>query len=368
MIQVSRWSLFYAIILGSVLLLLFHFGICNRKKTIKDAITPYITLLLLIFIRVIFPVDSDAFYVIRSTKLLNAVHDLLMITLLYDLSIEKVLVLTWIIGAIVSLFIWNCSIKKDVQKTKIIKECASSLSEKQLSIATKAGLNANCVFVTDKIDEVVTVGIREYMILLPQTDYSDIDLYNIFVHEAAHIKHRDIRNRVLLHAFCCIFWWNPIFRLFEKDYSILMEYRCDENAVQSYTLSEKIAYVETMKKMTVVKLDYCYRYMEAGFAIASRKSMLISRADRVFINEKKNIKRIAVAIALEICLFFLSYAVIFQPYYEPEIEGEVAVDETNAYLIKEDDEYRIIIDDEDWGIVPKDDLKTRPYCRLEIRE
>ena len=88
----------------------------------------------------------------------------------------------------------------------------------------------------------------------------------------------------------------------------------------------------------------------------------------LFINEKKNIKRIAVAIALEICLFFLSYAVIFQPYYEPEIEGEVAVDETNAYLIKEDDEYRIIINDEDWGIVPKDDLKTRPYCRLEIRE
>lgn len=368
MIQFSRWSLFYAITLGSVLLLVFHFGICNRKKTIKDAITPYITLLLLIFIRVVFPLDSDFSNVISSAKVLTVFNDLLKRSLVSNLSVEKILVLIWGIGAIVSLFIWNCSIRKDVQKTKHIRECASSLPERQACIATKAGLNANCVFVTDKIDEVVTVGIREYMILLPQTDYSDTDLYNIFVHEAAHIKHRDIRNRVLLHAFCCIFWWNPIFRLFEKDYSILMEYRCDDNAVQSYTLSEKIAYVETMKKMTVVKLDYCYRYMEAGFAIASRKSTLISRADRIFINEKKNIKRIAVAIALEICLFFLSYAVIFQPSYEPEIEGEIVIDETNAYLIKEEDDYRIFINDEDWGIVPKENIKTRPYCKLEIRE
>ncbi|SHN62542.1 BlaR1 peptidase M56 [Butyrivibrio hungatei DSM 14810] len=369
MIQFSLWSLFNAIALGTIFITLFHFGICAREKAIKDAITPYITLLLLIVIRVILALDSDAFRVIGSKRILATFNDLLQITFGRDLSVGKALALLWFVGAIVSIFLWIISVKKDIKKSKYIRECASKLPRRQAYIADRAGLKADSVFLTDKVDEVITFGIKEYSLFLPKTKYSDIDLYNIFVHEAAHIKHKDIRNRMLLHAFCCIFWWNPFFRLFEKDYAVLMEYRCDENAVKSYTLSEKISYVETLKKMTIVKLDYCYRYMEAGFAIASRKSTLVSRADRILDDSKKDLKKTVGIIVLELCLFLLSYSVIFQPHYDPPaIEGEVIVDKTTAYLVREGEGCRIYINGEDWGFVPKEDLKTKPYCRLEIRE
>lgn len=110
--------------------------------------------------------------------------------------------------------------------------------------------------------------------------------------------------------------------------------------------------------------------MKAGFAIASKKSALISRAKRVLEIEKIKPKRIAGIIVLELLLFIMSYLVIIQPYYNPynnSVADEIIIDNSNAYLKEENGEYKLYINGDNWGILSEDETNMEPYCRLEIR-
>ena len=248
MIYFSRWSLFCAILLGSLLILLFHFGICREKIAFKKAIIPYFVLLFFIFLRIVLPIDSDAFIVLRSKYVLTVMSNLWKIQVYKRITIGMAFYAIWGSGAIISLCGWCMVLKRDIRKLRELKMNSNPISNEYSYIAKRVGLNPSRIFVSDKIGEVVTVGIRDYMILLPELDYSENDMINILSHEASHVEHADILIRMVLHVFCCLFWWNPIFKLLESDYAILMEYRCDENAVKHCSLAEKIDYVETLKK------------------------------------------------------------------------------------------------------------------------
>ena len=359
-----------AIILGSILIVLFHFGIGRRRIIFRRATIPYFLFLILVVFRVILPIDSDVFIVLRSKHVFTALNNFLRIQVYKSITIENVLYSIWCVGAIISLWRWNRAIKIDSKNLKILRNTSKKINGKYSYITEKVGLDSNRVYISDKVDEVITTGIKDYMIFLPKMDYADNDLLNILSHEASHIEHADILIRMILHVFSCIFWWNPLFKLFERDYVILMEYRCDECAVKYCTIAEKVDYVETLKRMAIVKADFVYRYMEAGFAVASEKSSLILRARRVLEIKQANHRIIMAIGALELVLFVLSYFVIIQPFYDPNdihIEGELTINSNNAFLVKKDSNYRLYIYEDDWGIISQDEINMEPYCRLEIR-
>ena len=263
---------------------------------------------------------------------------------------------------------WFMQISNTKNHVLFLKKIANKIPEKYEYVAFQSGINPNRVLLSKYIDEVATVGAFDYYVLLPDMEYSEQDIRNILRHEVEHIQHKDILVKMILHMARCIMWWNPIFALFECDYSLLSEYRCDDNAVRGYSDLEKISYVETLKMMAVVKSNSLHRCNVAGFAITSKKSTLISRANRV-LDKNKYHKRSAAMVMLGIALFLLSYTVQIQPSYDAKLTNNVLeVSPNNAYIKSINGEYVLYIDDEVIEYLEEKDLIYSPYNRLEIRK
>ncbi len=371
MITITRWSIINAILLGTIMILLFHFSVCKRKYIIGNAMKPYMAMLLLLFARIAIPIDSEWFYVKKSTRMLTRMNDVMSRDVINSLSCWDIAFFVWIAGAILAVAVWAINLYRDIHYSNKIRSVSERIPLRYSEIAREIGIDSNRVYLSDFVDEVITIGIKDYMVVIPNVEYTDKDLYNIFSHEAAHILHKDILVKMLLHLFGCIMWWNPVVKLLERDYSILMEYRSDESVVKNCSYVEKISYVETMKKMAVIRAEYEHKYRRAAAFAISSQSTLVSRAQRVLKNRASDKKKVAGILAAEFILFAMSYLVIVQPYYDatPEyVEGEVTVNRDSAYLEQIDGGYKLYINGEDWGVISEDELHYEPYCVLEVRK
>ena len=77
----------------------------------------------------------------------------------------------------------------------------------------------------------VTVKEHNFIILLPQRDYSSNELYVILLHEMIHIKHNDLRKFQLGRILTIIFWFYPVAYLFRRDIELLCETVCDQTVL-----------------------------------------------------------------------------------------------------------------------------------------
>lgn len=371
MISYSLWSMLYSVLIGSLMILMFHWIILNSKHLTRCKGVTSLFLLLLVFFRIVLPIDSDLFIVIRSTRILTKLNDILSKNLYQDITVETGAIFLWIIGALILLLRWVKILIKDINKTNFIKRNSKHIPKQYVGYLQEVGINHNRVVISDFVDEVITIGIIDYMVVLPNVDYTYKDIVNIMLHEASHIEHKDILIKIVLHVFSCIFWWNPVFKVVENDYATIIEYRCDDNAVNYYDENERIDYVKTLKKMALIKLNSENKFMEVNFSNAPKESILIARARRILENNFPKGHHDIAFILLGCLLFALSYMFILQPFYSPDsdsIKNEIKIERNTSYLIKEGEEFKLYVNGEDWGLIKNEELGMKPYCELEIVE
>lgn len=77
----------------------------------------------------------------------------------------------------------------------------------------------------------VTVKEHNFIILLPQRDYSSNELFAILLHEMIHIKHNDLRKFQWGRILNIIFWFYPVAYLFRRDIELLCETVCDRTVL-----------------------------------------------------------------------------------------------------------------------------------------
>ena len=51
-------------------------------------------------------------------------------------------------------------------------------------------------------------GLFHPVILLPNIEFTETELYCVLLHELIHIKHRDWGIKVIMDFISCIHWWN----------------------------------------------------------------------------------------------------------------------------------------------------------------
>ena len=365
---ISWWSILNAILLGTAIVLVFHVMICKKKCFFKGGIFSYVILLMLIFFRMFIPIDIGQVMVIPSKRIYTVINNVLNSSISSRIRFVVVIIAIWMGGVLISCLKWIRQVRITEGNISLIKEMACQFPEKYKKIALSAGVVPERILFSEYIDEVVTVGAFDYYVLLPDMDYSEKDICNILRHEAEHIHHKDILVKMILHIASCLLWWNPLSLLFEYDYSMLSEYRCDDNAVRDYSDLEKISYVETLKKMAVIKNRTFYECNAAGFAIASKKTTLVSRADRVLSNKESSLKSVLL-VMLGIILFLFSYTVQIQPSYDvAPVDNEIEITSDNAYIKCVDDKYILYIDNYAIENVEENKLSDKPYIGLEIRK
>lgn len=89
-------------------------------------------------------------------------------------------------------------------------------------------------------------GLFRPAIVIGKTDLSPQELSMVFRHELNHFRRRDLWIRRILFADVCIFWWNPLVRLFVRAAQAETELACDEAVLRGLDESGRCAYGQTI--------------------------------------------------------------------------------------------------------------------------
>lgn len=228
--------------------------------------------------------------------------------------IEKV----WISGVFVALLINIISYIKMLIK---IRKHSVLISLQEIKRYTKRKLD---VKVCKNISSPFIIGAFKPVLVLPDIEFTDIQLANILRHEITHLKRNDIIYKWFSVFVKCIHWFNPVIYYVSRQINIECEISCDLSVVEHMNKTEKIDYVNTI--IDIVSINNKSRNLPVLKMIESKKML-----ERRFIMIKNNKKtgKIMSAISFLMAVVILSSTAFANGIFSGIIKDEYAALVTN---------------------------------------
>lgn len=155
----------------------------------------------------------------------------------------------WLCGGIAYIFLHifsylhyrKCLMKKGmpVEDEEILEQL--SRLERELCIKSRI-----VIWKYSRAVSPMLTGFLKPVLVLPQEEYNEEEMFFIIKHELIHFKRRDIWMKLLLVVANGIHWFNPVVWIMQKEAVIDMEMACDERVVQNIDYAGKKAYAETL--------------------------------------------------------------------------------------------------------------------------
>lgn len=234
---------------------------------------------------------------------------------------------------------------------------------------------------TDAVSSIMVIGYFKTYLLLPNKEYSDDELEMIFRHECTHIKNKDLWLKLLVHIYCCIFWWNPFAYLLKHDLGYTLEMKCDLAASKEMSNEEKKRYFDALTGNCGSARMKNHFFLCAEFSDTAKNKDLIKRTKALASDEPNKVGQIVVDSLIALIfvgVFTASYIIIWQPFYSytPSTdkygitdENGYISDEKNSYLVKQKDgDYLFYVDDYPPIPVSKEEVDDGLYSVYPILE
>lgn len=84
-------------------------------------------------------------------------------------------------------------------------------------------------------------------------EYSDEEIRYIFRHELSHHQKKHFLLLQLVKVLSILYWFNPIFFLIKKMFSLNCEYECDKEITRDMSQGNKRKYIELLLKLSSIK-------------------------------------------------------------------------------------------------------------------
>lgn len=238
---------------------------------------------------------------------------------------------------------------------------------------------------TDAVSAIMVMGYFRKCILLPEKSYSADELEMILRHECTHIKNKDLWLKLLVHIYCCIFWWNPFSYLLKHDLGFTLEMRCDLSVAKDFTDQQKAAYFETLtanccQKAKDNKDDRNYFFICSELSDSRKNKELVKRTRAIAKDPPNKVGQAVVNTLVSLALvavFVVSYFFIWQPDFGIEVDeedyeladGGIIVDGSNGYLVRQEDgSYLMYIEDFPPVLVTKEEFEQGLFTGYPILE
>ena len=310
--------------------------------------------------------------------------------------VPYIILCVWLIGTIVLLslslytqrsktiyYLANYDFTTDEERSLFNRIACEILGENHKAVVKK----------TDAAEKIMVIGYRRQLVLLPAGEYAPDELEMIFRHECTHIRNRDLWIKLLVHIYCCIFWWNPFSYLLKLDLSYTLEMKCDLIAVRELSDEKVKLYFDALTKRRgqekkdqkngrlrrwLSRLRRDPFYLNAEFADRQKAKELRKRISAIAADPPKKVRQAAVntLVALFfVVIFVASYIFIWQPFYGPDVAdedyelfgNEFVVNESTCYLVlRGDDTYALYHDGNMVEIVAKEDVEEGLYREYPI--
>jgi len=260
----------------------------------------------------------------------------------------------------------NCA---TAEESSMLKEVAKTVFKKEKQIT---------FIKTDFVDTPMVTGLFSNIVLLPDYSYDKDELRMIFLHECTHLKNNDLLLKLLIHIYCCIFWWNPVVYLLKADVGFMLELKCDNKVCAKLGKEERLEYIEAINesaKRAVKKHRQRSMLVSSGFITKDDSQLYMYRMNNLLFPKNVGKKRIVPTVLvslLMVAIIACSFLFIWQAAYRDtekveELKKEAVFsdnglsDESNSYLVKQEDGSYIFYFDGFEIPVPKEEYDAGGY-------
>lgn len=321
----------------------------------------YMSLLYLFSVaRMFFPIEVIPSVVVESKVVYPAIYRFLHTEVFSGtrlaISYNSILIIVWIAVSGVLLmkyaFQYHRSIRAITryalpadERIQLIFARLQKADGKQIKIS---------VWTCPNMDVPFGLGIFQKRIVLPEKEYTDLELRYILLHELTHFLSRDTVVKCMTSLFCILFWMNPFVYLLKKDLEQTLEIKCDLTVIEHLGAAEKAPYLQAI-------VDSLRRICTPHGALPYNATTLFQCAEQVNIKERfsavmnfsprksSRLRKIILALVTALVLM-TSYVVLPQPSFEaPKSTEQDALDfdPSNSYIIKgADGTYQICVENE----------------------
>lgn len=271
----------------------------------------------------------------------------------YEISVWAILQGIWIIGILAKMIYY---IYKYVEsRYKIIANSLDVTSSERYQavleqICKERGKRNNfrILETTGIISPMITGVIKPWIMLPDHIQFTDKELYYVFLHETTHHFHHDLFIKHCVSLITFIYWWNPLCYILMKKTNNILEMHVDDKVTSSdpqticaylhclYGLMEKAVSVPMPNPLFAGSIGIDMALMKRRFAILTEAK------------QKKNIFLNVAVFLLVLGLFVWSYLYIYEGYYIPaEIEEnyDVTTKENSYAILKENSTYDVYYKD-----------------------
>lgn len=292
----------------------------------------------LFILRLIVPFEFLHTVTLPSKFLLPAIYELLAHKIVFFqsdivITVSSILIFIWLLVLGVKLIRFLGSYTK-------LKSLSRLCSDSDQLIYRDKSLK---ILLVDEHIPPSVIGVFSPIIILPRNGFSKREKEMILSHEIMHISNFDLYIKYIYFMVSIVYWWNPLIYLFKDRMVQIMEIRADSNLSHTFDDQQKIEYVETLVKVSKIYSKSSNQILSLNFSTKSH-SNLLQRSKYILCGSKKQIS-FKIIMAIVLTLFFLSSAIVFEPYaVDSETEFETYdISPENSYFIKNGDNYDMYV-------------------------
>lgn len=345
MLDFSISSVNMAILVSNLFIIFLVLIFRNRKILFRLGLPLLVGFVILICVRMIFPVEllpiSHNVYlpdllttIVGETRRTRFLHD--------TVSWWNILELVWICGILYSSLKY---FNRNHAFRKYVKKHASALSESSIQMrvftqikleTTKKGIQKMQLLALPLLKSPIIYGLWKPFILIPNTlELSETEWRYVLLHEVNHYRHKDLYIKFLLHIICIIYWWNPFCRFLKNDTDTILEMRIYQTLAD--TPAHKVEYLSCLLKTASYQIENPVSIPD--FSINFCDSVLVQRFDSITKNNKRQDSYTfkITFLFFAIFLYLGSYFITFESNYFPAdlfTDDIIIPTEDNCFVIE----------------------------------
>ena len=354
-VVVDMRSIIMAILWLSFLILVFHF-IRRQTRMIQNfGIATLVIMLGLMLIRSFAPLNFAFTLNIPSTFYGNINYFFSEYELFhipgtnFSITPSNILLVIWGVGTVVSLLLFFIRTRKALKKFQ--STVCEPLEQEQRAldeVQKEFKKHRNVKLYRAMVITPLTYGYFRSTILIPiGKQYTERELYCVFLHELTHHYHRDAWTKLLVQILCSLLWWNPLVYLFQKDVTQTVELHCDASVCSKLTPIEQTDYLNAITNTMKIPNRIAFpggqkAGVVSGFAGDGGKEQMQQRLkilSEISLAPKHKKLYYFFVCLLMAAVIALSYLFIFNPMQTQygqlqEMAGNVAITKENSYLLE----------------------------------
>lgn len=358
------------------LTIFLHFIIHHSSIFFEEIIKISIIGSLIIFIRMVIPINFPFTYTIYSYEFLPK---LLNFAAYPDpesaIRVDTIMLATWFIIAaflLLRLLFRYLRLKHylsqfyvtDTEQWRRVKENLQPYCKRTITIAV----------IPYSISPAITGFFNPTIILPDISHFSEEEIHYICVHEISHYTKHHLWLSLLMEIVCRIHWWNPLVQYMKKEFSLFLELSNDSFLIQTTPKFNTVNYADVIIKTAKLLQNSKTPLPSTLLSFSSNSPSSLTTRIR-FILEPQKIKGVYKKAATFTCsciisvFVFLSVFIVPEATYENYVPNNESMGYTlspeNTYIIDTGNIYQIYLDGEFFGEIDHipEDLKNIPIYK-----